>query len=154
MTAAFALHFHKKIPYKTMLAISVITLAAMSWYLLADYNITLRTAVMNFGAGLILVPALAFVPRKNCARIYKAIFWILVASFLQFYIRTALTFHFSIRAALDGQLPGFAIYLVAFHFSIAIVSVGLALTLCIAIGMEEITDLQQLSMNGFPEVDW
>jgi len=144
MTAAFALHFHKKIPYKTMLAISVITLAAMSWYLLADYNITLRTAVMNFGAGLILVPALAFVPRKDCHVIYKAIFWVLLVSCGQFYLRTGLTMAFADEPLSMANYRD-SIYLVAFHFSITLASVALALTLCIAIGMEEISNLQRIS---------
>jgi diguanylate cyclase (GGDEF)-like protein len=144
LTAAISLHFSKKIPYLTLTLITTITLGAMSWFLLIDYSMSLRTAVMNFGAGLLLLPALAVIPRKNCPPIYKAIFWVLVVSFAQFYVRTSLTLYFATEQ-LTMETYGDSIYLVAFHFSMTLASVGLALTLCIAIGMEEIIQMRRLS---------
>ena len=144
MTAAFAVHFSKKIPYKNLLLISLVTMGLMAWFLLVDYSVTMRTTVMNFGAGLLLLPALAIIPRKNCPTIYKAIFWLMVASFVQFYIRTFLTVYFA-SAPLTMQNFSSSVYLIAFNFSITLASIGIALSLCIAIGMEEITDMQRLS---------
>lgn len=144
MTAAFALHFSKKIPYASLASITLVTMALMSWFLLVDYSVTMRTTVMNFGAGLLFLPALAIIPRKNCPTIYKAIFWLVAISFVQFYIRTILTVYFA-SAPLTMENLNSSIYFVAFHFSITLASIGLALSLCIAIGMEEIMDLQRLS---------
>lgn len=144
MTAAFALHFSKKIPYAALITTSTATMALMSWFLLVDHSVTMRTTVMNFGAGLLFLPALAIIPRKNCPTIYKAIFWMMAASFVQFYIRTLLTVYFANTPLTMENLSSSA-YFIAFNFSVTLASIGIALSLCIAIGMEEITDMQRLS---------
>ena len=144
IVAALAVHFTKPIPVKYLAFVSTITMAIMAWYLLGDYSVTMRTATVNFGSGLMLLPALGMVPRKNCAVIYKAIFWILVATFVQFYIRTILTMYL-VGDPLTMENYRNSIYLIAFNFSMTLASVGLGLTLCIAIGMEEITNFQRLS---------
>ncbi|MGB7336022.1 MAG: GGDEF domain-containing protein [Salaquimonas sp.] len=144
LTAAFALHFEKKIPYKMMMLVATATLSIMLWYLLVDYNITMRTASMNFGSALILLPAIGIVPRKNCSVIYKAIFWALVITFAQFYIRTGLTIYLADQP-LSMENYRNSIYLIGFHFSVALAAVGLALTLCIAIGIEEVTNMRRLA---------
>jgi diguanylate cyclase (GGDEF)-like protein len=145
-TLGIAVHFGKAIPFRFLAIISVITYAGMCWFTLGDYNMAARITVVNFGCGLLLLPALAMVPRKNCAGIYKAIFWILLVSFFQFYVRTVLSLY-TVSDPVNVENFRDSVYVVALHFSIATVSLALGLTLCIAIAMEEIADLQQLTVT-------
>lgn len=143
LIASLAIHFSKPIPYRYLGIMASVSMLGMAWFLLVDYNVTYRTAWMNFGSGLLLLSTLSMVPHKNCATIYKFIYWVLVVTFLQFFIRTTLTIYLP-SDPLTMENYRTSAYLVAFNFTITLASMSLALTLCVAVAMEEISNMQRL----------
>lgn len=146
LVTAFAKQFRKPVPIREISIISALTLAIFTFFYEVHDSMTVRTILMNVSAGLMFGLALFTFPRKDMVLIDKLVFWVMVFTVAQFFVRTAAVFYVT-GEPLVAETYSTSLFAKSFHFIVTLNSIILAIALCISMGVSAILDLQRLSQT-------
>jgi len=144
LVIAFAKHYGRPIPWRPIATIAGLTAVIFVWFFEVQDSMTVRTILMNISAALIFGLSLLIIPRRDTGLIDKIVYWVMVLTVAQFIIRTALVFYVT-GETLSAETYSGSAFSKSFHFVVTLNSIGVAITLCILMGMEAIVDLERLS---------
>ena len=140
--AAFIGRFALPIPWRAMLATAAISTAVFIWFLLVDPDIRGRIQSISIGAGLIalmIVKSLWRVEKPHL--IDKLLFGIAALSAVNLIFRPAVILAFSGNFSSYEEFQH-SIYWATVQFNQATLSVGAAISLMVAVGIDIIAELR------------
>lgn len=142
LSAGVILRFDRPVPYITFAAIALGGLAATSWFLFADPDVTWRVYIMNFAVGTMLLVTAArlwTVPDKS--RIDNILSGLITFNGLTFFVRPLVTLYLGGEIASIEGLHS-SLYWLVFTFSHAVISLVVTLTLITAAALDIVGDLK------------
>lgn len=146
-TLSIAVHNRTKAPMLLMSAIAAIQALFLLYFIYVVPDITIRTIIANTSAASLLACALLIIPIEDRKFIDRLIFWVVAATSIQFYLRAIFVAYMGYYQGLILTDANYSqsIIVISLHFSIAIFSLILAVTSCIAFGMDAISDVQKIA---------
>lgn len=145
-----------------LLAVIIFSIiAAIVYFYFIVNNLYMRVYVLNFGFGGLFLVAAYRLWRAGAAGVGdRILFWVILASGIQFFPRTVLALEVFDRGLLPREF-GHSIFWLWLNFSLVIVIIGLALAVLTAVVLDIIDDLKKdgstdlmtglLNRRGFEE---
>ncbi len=142
---SLAVHFRIKAPTLLMTVISIFHTGIILYFIYVQPDITIRAVVANTTAAGLIACALLIISPKDKLFINRLLFWIAAAASIQFILRAIFIFFMAYHQGyhLTDANYSQSIIIISLHFSIAILSLILAVTTCIAFGIDAISDIKK-----------
>ena len=146
-TTGIAVHFKNKLPILLMTTIVVLHAVVLNYYLFWQPDITVRTVASNLSAAGLIACSLFVIPRESKLLIDRIMLWVVIAISIQFVLRSMFLMYVTIyqNYVLTDANYEQSIITTSLYFSISIFSVILAVTACIAFGMDAISDIKKIA---------
>ena len=141
--AAIIKRYALPVPWRTMAAIVAVATAAFVWFLIGNPSITARILSISIGAGIIaIMVVVALWPVEKRHLIDRVLFWVAAISALNLIVRPAVLLSF--HGGFDDYV-GFqqSLYWTTVQFSQAMVSVVAAISLMVAVAIDQIAELRR-----------
>jgi diguanylate cyclase (GGDEF)-like protein len=146
-TTGIAVHYKNKAPLLLMSILAVMQASIMLYFIYWQPDITIRTIASNLTAAGLIACALFVIPRHSKLLIDRIMFWVVIAISIQFVLRTTLLMYVTMvqDVVLTDANYEQSIITTSLYFSISVFSVILAVTACIAFGMDAISDMKRIA---------
>ena len=141
--AAIIKRYALPVPWRAMAAIVAVSTAVFVWFLLASPSIAGRILAISIGAGIIaIMVVVALWPVEKRHLIDRVLFWVAAISALNLIVRPAVLLSF--HGGFDDYV-GFqqSLYWTTVQFSQAMVSVVAAISLMVAVAIDQIAELRR-----------
>ena len=146
-TTGIAVHFKNKLPILLMTTIVILQANILMYHIYWQPDITIRTIASNLSAAGLIACSLFVIPRDSKLLIDRIMFWVVISISIQFVLRSALVIYvtqYQNFVLTDANYEQ-SIIATSLYFSIAVFSVILAVTVCIAFGMDAISDIKKIA---------
>ncbi|MBJ7500634.1 MAG: GGDEF domain-containing protein [Sphingopyxis sp.] len=141
--AAIIKRYDLPVPWRAMSVTAAVSTAAFVWFLLGHPSIAARILTISIGAGIIaIMVVVALWPVEKRHLIDRVLFWVAAFSALNLIVRPVVLL--SLRGGFDNYV-GFqqSIYWTTVQFSQAMVSIVAAISLMVAVAIDQIAELRR-----------
>lgn len=141
--AAIIKRYALPVPWRAMAATAAVATAVFLWFLIGSPNIAARILSISIGAGIIaIMVVVALWPIEKRHLIDRVLFWVAAISALNLIVRPVVLL--SLHGGFDDYV-GFqqSIYWTTVQFSQAMVSVLAAISLMVAVALDQIAELRR-----------
>lgn len=141
--AAIIQRYALPVPWRAMGVTAAISTAAFTWFLLGQPSIAARILTISIGAGIIAIMiVVALWPVEKRHLIDRVLFWVAAFSALNLIIRPIVLL--SLGGGFDNYV-GFqqSVYWTTVQFSQAMVSIVAAISLMVAVALDQIAELRR-----------
>lgn len=146
-TTSLAVHFRNKPPLLLMVTICALQGIILAYFIFWEPNIANRTIVANMTAASLMACALLVIPYNDKHFINRLLFWVSAATAIQFALRSFFVFYmvYHLGYALTDANYSQSMIIISLHFSVALLSLIMAVTASIAFGIDAITDIKKMA---------
>ena len=141
--AAIIKRYALPVPWRAMAATTAVSIAVFLWFLIGSPSISGRILSISIGAGIIaIMVVVALWPIEKRHLIDRVLFWVAAISALNLIVRPAVLL--SLHGGFDDYV-GFqqSIYWTTVQFSQAMVSIIAAISLMVAVALDQIAELRR-----------
>jgi diguanylate cyclase (GGDEF)-like protein len=141
--AAIVKRYGLPVPWRAMAATVTVSIAIFLWFLLGQPSIAARILSISIGAGIIAIMVVrALWPIEKPYIIDRALFWVAALSALNLIVRPVVLL--SLGGGFDNYV-GFqqSVYWTTVQFSQAMVSILAAISLMVAVAVDQISELRR-----------
>lgn len=139
-----------------MSTIAIIQAIILIYFIYWQPDIGIRTMIANASAAALMACSLLVIPFKDKELVNRLLFWVSAATSIQFLLRSVFVFYMAQYQGLAMTDANYAqsIVTVSLHFSIAVLSLIMGVTACIAFGLDAISDIKKMVdvdvLSGLP----
>ena len=141
--AAIIKRYALPVPWRTMAVTVAVSTAVFLWFLIGSPSIAARILSISIGAGIIaIMVVVALWPIEKRYLIDRVLFWVAAISALNLIVRPAVLL--SLSGGFDNY-DGFqqSLYWTTVQFSQAMVSIAAAISLMVAVAIDQIAELRR-----------
>ena len=141
--AAIIKRYALPVPWRAMAATTAVSTAVFLWFLIGSPNIAARILSISIGAGIIaIMVVVALWPLERRHIIDRVLFWVAAISALNLIVRPVVLL--SLHGGFDDYV-GFqqSVYWTTVQFSQAMVSILAAISLMVAVALDQIAELRR-----------